>query len=256
MQKPPTAPVAAYDPELSRRQLQNADSLPQGGVHWYDTLRAAISHDSMNAAAFREMSVFYTKSGDYENARIWLDKAVQKDPYELGYRGWLNLYKMRSYDKAIDDLMEFSRVTKSKYAWGESVALLIGLAYKQKKDYAQALRYINDYVDGVTKSDGEAWVDVYAFVYRGICKRNIEDYQGAVKDFGKAIQYANGGCPEAYYQRALVLLESNPEQACDDLKKASDLATRGYIRSDPYKEFFDQLYIEEILETMAAIHCS
>ena len=61
------------------------------------------------------------------------------------------------------------------------------------------------------------------YVNRGHCKADLEDYEGAIADFTKAIEL-NPNDESAYYQRGGAKLFTN-ESSCPDMKKACELGS-------------------------------
>ena len=61
----------------------------------------------------------------------------------------------------------------------------------------------------------EAWLN------RGVEKYYLKDYEGSLYDLTKAIEI-NPNLAPAYYFRALILLNSDKDAACEDLNKAAN----------------------------------
>ncbi|MEM6699881.1 MAG: tetratricopeptide repeat protein, partial [Bacteroidota bacterium] len=110
------------------------------------------------------------------------------------------------------------------------------------------------YIDITTEEQGEDWVEVYAFVYRGRSYQALEDYTNAFTDYEKAIQYFSN-CVEAHYHKAEILaLLGKKEEACEVAQQALQSARKGYIKSDGYREVFGQLYMEDV-EDLVGRNC-
>lgn len=247
------------DIKLSLNYLKESSRHPQGSERWYALLDSSIEANPLNAAAVKERSVFYTKTGDYVNAYKWLDKAVEIDPNELGYRGWLKLYKLHDYEGALEDLEKFFVLVPggNKYAWGEHVKYLTGLARKGLGQYEEASMDFTQFIEEETNRFGEKYLDPLALVYRGICFKEMKNVDGALKEFDRAINISKS-CPEALYQKALLQLEYELKpvaHSCQLLKETLELAQRGNISSNPYKDLFDQIYVKQI-ESLLDKTCS
>ncbi len=240
--------VTAEEIAQSDASLERANSTRQGSTAWYAHLDTAIQLNPNNATAWREKSVWYTKTGDYAKAYALLDRAVELDPMDaLGYRGWLKLYKTHNYQGAIEDLMAFQALhQETSYPWGENVYYLIGTAHLGMGEYDEAISYLDKCINEVTEESGEKWVDVYAWINRGIAYMELGDISAARKDFQKTLQYAPQ-CPEAFFYLAKSYFEEgNRVEGCQHLSECRRLFDAGYSKGDPYKDFNFQVYGGEI----------
>lgn len=232
--------IALLERKLSNLLVSKSENVPQGSREWFAILDSAISINPLNASAYREKSVWFTKTGDYVKSFSLLDKAAELDPQDaLGYRGWLKLYKLHDYKGAIKDFKNFDSLSvETASAWGENVLFLIGIGEKQLANYDTAINYFTKYIDQTKTEIGEEWVDPYAFIYRGICYSNMGKYEKSLSDFNKALRYCNT-CSEAYWQKSKTYFKmSLLEEGCEELSYAIRYVR--YIKTDPYKELFDQ----------------
>ncbi|MBK7637519.1 MAG: tetratricopeptide repeat protein [Saprospiraceae bacterium] len=208
-----------------------------------DTLIALGHNVSDN---YQEKSTPYTKIGDYHIAYPFLEKAYQLDPEgSLYYYSWLTLYYYRDYERAFALLTEYDDYTpgKATYAWGENVNFLKGLALRQMKRYTEAIVEFSTYI----KDEGHR-VDIYTFVYKGICHFHSGDSAFALKDFDYTLEKYES-CSAAYFWKAEVLAQKQEyKEAIRLLEIALDLVKKGHIKTDPYMELFDmpnQMQIED-----------
>jgi len=213
-----------------------------------DTLIALGHNVSGN---YQEKSTPYTKIGDYHIAYPYLEKAYQLDPKgSLYYYSWLMLYYYRDYERAFALLTEYDDYTpgKATYAWGENVNFLKGLALRQMKRFPEAIDEFTIFI----KDEGKN-VDVYAFVYRGICHFFNNENELAIKDFDYAIEKYES-CSAAYYWKAEVLAhEKEYKEAIRNLKISLDFVKKGHIKTDTYMEVFDmpnQMQIEDRIKAI------
>ena len=220
-------------------------------------LDSAIYYTPMNATAWRERSVFYTKTGDYARAYEALDRAVEIDPRDaLGYRGWLKLYKTHNYRGAIDDLTAFQALhQETAYPWGENIYYLMGTAFLGLEDYDSAIINLSRCIDEVTAESGEKWVDVYAWVNRGIAYTQSGQFSAAQTDFAKALEHYPQ-CAEAFFFSALAYFEADQyDLGCEALANCKRYFDQGYAKGDPYKDFNFQLYAGQIEDVAEANDC-
>lgn len=242
----------------SRQLLRNTYSSRQGSKSWFESLEASIQADPTYAPAYREMSVWFTKRGDYLNAYRLLNKAVKLNPKDaLGYRGWLKLYKIHDYEGAIKDFEEANSLfTRTIHPSGENVYYLIGLAKKQLGAYDEAIMNFTSCERSELSSGARMLVYPDVWIYRGICYRKTLRYELALKDFELAKgSYSNS--VESCFQLALTFLEMDQtDLAQENFHNALNLAKAGYIKSNPYKDLFDQIYVEEIAEYVKNLEMS
>ena len=215
---------------------------------YYDSI---ISLNPNYDEAWFEKSAWSIKIGDYTNYFKYMNKAVELNPkVHIGWRGVVRLYYLRDYEGAIKDFetyMDLYPNQQNLAARGEPVLLLLGKAYWQMEEYETAIEYFNDYIEEETETSGEYWVDINAFLYKGICLYKLANYQDALESFKKGIQY-NKKFPEAYYHAGKTLVELRKNsQACDYFLKAKQYAENGHIKRDGYREVFGQLYYEDIV---------
>ena len=237
---------------VERMQEQVNKKLPYQGSLLHqsrcDTLIALNHNVSGN---YQEKSTPYTKIGDYHIAYPFLEKAYVLDPEgSLYYHSWVMLYYFRDYERAFELLTEFDAYTPDKvsYAWGENVNFLKGLALRQMKRYPEAINEFTKYI----KDEGQN-VDIYAFVYRGICHFYSDKHELAIRDFDYAMQ-KNENCSAAYFWKAELLVQKHEVNDANRLfEKALELVKKGHVKTDNYMEVFDmpnQMQIEDRIQML------
>lgn len=229
--------------------LNKANTFGQGSeiaLIYYDSI---IALNPKYDKSWFEKGVWSLKTGDYINYKKYVDKAVELNKNNIGYRGWTKLLFLRDYQGAIDDfkiLLSYHPDKKDVVAWGESVLFHLGKAYWQMKEYETAISYFDQYIAEESETSGEEWVDVKAFLYKGICLQKLGKHQEALASFEKGIHYYKTS-PESYYHagNSLVALKQK-QKACTYFTKAEQYAKQGYIQKDAYQEVFGQLYFSDI----------
>jgi tetratricopeptide (TPR) repeat protein len=218
----------------------------QGSVVWQKLLDSAISKCPTKPYAWHARSVWHTKTGDYKTGFIYLDQAVRLDSFQIGYRGWIKLYKLHDFCGAILDLEAYNKKYGNIPAVDEHVSYLLGLAYKQIDSTDLAIEHFNSYITNELRDKPGNYIWPYVYVYRGLCLEKKKDTASSINDFSKAIDlYSN--CAEAYFHRGRLFLESeSAETALLDLKKSLLLYDSGYYYKNEYKEYFDQINREDI----------
>jgi len=104
--------------------------------------------------------------------------------------------------------------------------LLRANSYRELEMYEEAL---SDYNTALMHSE-----ETSIYTGRALCKYYLEDLNGSISDFEKAIAIDNNYA-DAYYLGALVKIEAGQtESACEDLKKALQLGI------DKARDFIDE----------------
>lgn len=204
---------------------------------------------------YHAISVQNTKNGNYDIAIENLEIAYQINPKEIGgYYGWVLLYYYHDYKKALDVLNRYDDFTPnfSDYPMGECIHYLKGLAYKELKNYDQALIEFDISVNNSLKDHDEDWIDYQVFLNRGITFHLQGKTKEAIKEFKRVIKNYKESS-EAYYFIGLSYVElKEKEKACFNFNKALELIKKGYKSSDIYVELFHEIYIQNIEEVLLA----
>ena len=240
--------------EVSTQADDSALSLKRKG-YYQGSMYSQINYDSLisidpnNAGLYQGKSIPHTKIGDYHIAFPLLEKAYELDPKETGYYyGWLLLYYYRDYERAIKKLNEYDDFTPNQpdFAWGEHVNYLKGLCYKQMGEFEKAQAEF----DTVIELE-EDYVDVYAFVYRGICKMKLNRHKEAIIDFEKAIDnYSNNSM--AYFYKGLAYQKLGLSKLSKEAyQNALSLLKKGFLNRDPYHEAFNAISMEMVEDYIA-----
>lgn len=206
-----------------------------------------------SAEIYHALSVQNTKNGNYDIAISALEKAYQMDPNEAGaYYGWVLLYYYHDYEKSLEVLNKYDDSTPNFSDWpmGECIHYLKGLAHMQLHEYKTAIQEFNISIENTSKDSGESWIDHQVFVNKGLCLIKLEDYDNAILVFNKAIDNYEK-CSEAYYYKGLSYLSlKNNKLACENLNKSYSLISQGYKSSDNYVELFNELYVQQVEQSV------
>ena len=159
----------------------------------------------------------YTKSGQYDQARKYLEKAYQVYPNHFTVYLWLGFleYKLQNYDKSNEYYSKaLSLAPDSEY---KSVFENdIGWNFHCKKNYNEAIKHY-------TKSLEHMPTDL-AYIDRGLAFFETKDYSTAIIDFNKAILLNDKFLINAYFCRASAYREIEDYQsALNDYKKILEI---------------------------------
>ncbi len=204
--------------------------------------------DSTNAEAYRELSIPYLKRGIPHEWKKWIDKAVRFDSIAWQpYRGYNYLWFYRDYKKAIADFNASDTLTPHiDYPQGHSVDYWRGIAYLGLKDYQNSIKYWNKHILKETLDSGEDWVEINAFLYRGIAHMELGNQEKAFNDFDKVIHYFKKSADAKYWKAKILYCQGENEMSLSLLSEAEDDFNDGYYNSRPYVETLYQIYLSDI----------
>jgi len=230
----------------------------QGTPKAMTLLDKIIALDSTNADALREISVPFLKRGIPLEWKTRFDKAVKHDPATwVPWRGYLYLWFYRDYEKAITDFNASDSLTPYlDYPQGHSVDFWRGIAYLGAKDYDNSIAYWDKHITKETEDSGEDWVELEAFLYRGIAYFESGNTKKANENFDKVIQYFTNSADAKYYKAQLLLNEGNKKMSIDMIEDAIVDFNNGYYNNRAYVETLRQIYLEDLEEVKSKIIAS
>ncbi|WP_299319062.1 tetratricopeptide repeat protein [uncultured Maribacter sp.] len=230
----------------------------QGTPKAMTLLDKIIALDSTNADALREISIPFLKRGIPLEWKARFDKAVKHDPATwVPWRGYLYLWFYRDYEKAIADFNASDSLTPYlDYPQGHSVDFWRGIAYLGAKDYDNSIAYWDKHITKETEDTGEDWVELEAFLYRGIAYFESGNMKKANENFDKVIQYFTNSADAKYYKTQLLLDNGNKKAALKMIDDAIVDFNNGYYNNREYVETLRQIYLEDLEELKSKIIAS
>ena len=236
--------------ELAKETYKNATFFHQGSARSVSGIYHATQIDSTYDKAVRELSVAYLKRGMPHKWKPQFEKAVKLNPTEwVPWRGYLYLLFYRDYKKAIADFDASDVLTPNfiDRPQGQSVDYWRGVAYLGLKDTKNSIAYFDKYIDQETKEAGEDWVELTAFLYRGIAHYESENYEKALINFDLLLKYSEDLYADGKYYKALIynkqgkVLEAKTliNSAIEDFKD-------GYYNNHNYVEVLREIYLEDL----------
>ena len=177
--------------ESAEQVYKSGENLLQGSPESMARIEEAIALDTTYAEAIRELSVAYLKRGMPHKWKPIFDKAVEKDAATWQpWRGYLHLWFYRDYKKAIADFDASDTLTDYiDHPQGHSVDFWRGIAYLGLNDYKNSIAYWYKHIQRETEESGEDWVELEAFLYRGIAYYESGNSEKALENFDKVIHY-------------------------------------------------------------------
>lgn len=235
--------------QLAQQLLRTRGAYYQGSVAEQYLFEEGLNHDSTNAGLWQGVATPYLKRGYGKEAFKAYDQAVKNDPDKWqGFRGYIYLYFYRDYGRAIADFNATDTLTKDfiDHPQGQSVDYMRGICYYGLTDYNKALAYFNKYVESVIAKEGEAWVDPYAVLYRGLTFEKLGLENRAFEEFDRATRiYPNLSDP-LYHKARILAKNENYTQAKNVLQEAREYFQDGYYHQRPYVEVLEQIYLIDL----------
>jgi tetratricopeptide (TPR) repeat protein len=249
--------------KLSKKERRAlAEEVFKGGAHLFQgspksmsRIEKAIAIDSTYAEAIRELSVAYLKRGMPHKWKPIQDRAAQKDPKTwVPWRGYLYLYFYRDYQKAIADFNASDTLTPYlDQPQGHSVDFWRGIAYLGLNDYENSIAYWDSHIQKETEEAGEDWVELEAFLYRGIAYYESGHKEKALADFNKIIHLFKNSADAKYYKAKVLSDFDKSEDALELAEEALSDFKSGYFNHYHYVELLRQLYLDDIEELIAEL---
>lgn len=229
--------------------------LYQGSKESQQILKKVIEIDSTYDDALREISVPFLKRGMPHEWKPLYQKAVDADPQTwVPMRGYLYLLFYRDYEKAIADFNASDTLTPHlDYPQGHSVDYWRGIAYSGLKDYSTALEFWNKHIKKETEDTGEDWVELEAFLYRGITHMEMKNYKEAIANFKKIKTLYKSSAEAKYYWAKCLLAKSEKSEALSLLEEAETDYKNKLRLSHNYVEMPYQIYLSDIQEIKSSL---
>lgn len=242
--------------ELSKERFKEHAMYYQGSPENMEIIEGALEIDPNNAEAWRELSVPYLKRG---YAHLWkplFDKAVAIDPVAWqGWRGYLYLYFYRDYERALADFNATDTLTENftDYPQGQSVDYMRGLCYLGLDDLDSAKIYFTKYINEVIEESGEDWVDVYAYLYRGLVYQKQNDLSNAMTDYKAGLAISPSLADLKYRMASIEHVAGNQTKAQKLVEQAIEHFNDGYYHQRPYVTVQEQIYLADLEELKTEI---
>lgn len=227
----------------------------QGTPKSMTLLDSILKLDPSHAAAWREISIPYLKRGMPLEWKPLIDKAVLLDPKTWQpMRGYLYLFFYRDYKNAISDFNASDSLTPYlDYPQGHSVDFWRGIAHLGAKEYDRSIAYWDKHINKETEDSGEDWVELEAFLYRGIAYYEAGNPEKGMENFDKVIQYFKQSADAKYY-KARILFESGEQDSALAMVNAAIVDfEKGYFNNRDYVESLRQIYRVDLEELKTTI---
>ncbi|WP_116771901.1 tetratricopeptide repeat protein [Maribacter litoralis] len=243
---------------LAEERFKDAIFFRQGSVAFQNGIAEAVAIDSTYEPGVYELSVADLKRGLPHKWLPQYNKAVKLNPVQrIPWRGYLYLWFYRDYEKAIADFNASDTITSYlDYPQGHSVDFWRGIAYLGAKDYDNSIAYWDKHITKETEDSGEDWVELEAFLYRGIAYFESGNTKKANENFDKVIQYFTSSADAKYYKAQLLLNEGHKKAALNMIEDTIVDFNNGYYNNRAYVETLRQIYLLDLEELKSKIIAS
>ncbi|NQZ75261.1 MAG: tetratricopeptide repeat protein [Ekhidna sp.] len=222
----------------------------QGSVPEQFQNKEAMKMDSTDADLWREFGTARVKRAILDEMYYYYDGAVTRKPEKwAGFRGYLYLYFYRDYYRAIADFNLGDEANgQVDFSQGQSHDYMRGICYYGLEDYQATIDAMDKYIDKVVEEEGESWVDVYAFLYKGLALLNQEKLDDAMVEFDKVLKYYPNLSDCFYHKARIYIARGQFDLALIALETAEEKFKQGYYHQRPYVEVLDQIYLQDIMQ--------
>jgi len=242
---------------LAEKKYKKAIQFTQGSTPFQNGISEAVTIDSTYEEAVYELSVAHLKRGMPHKWLPQYNKAVKLDSItRIPWRGYLYLWFYRDYKKAIMDFDASDTLTPNfiDAPQGHSVDYWRGIAYLGLKDYKNSNAYFEKHIKKETQEFGEDYVDITAFLYNGISYFEAKNYEKALFNFNKQLQYSRNFSADAkYYKAQIFKAENKKDEALETINDAIKDYENGYNNKRAYVETLRQIYYQDLLEMKTLI---
>ena len=114
------------------------------------------------------------------------------------------------------------------------------------KDYEYSISYWDKHITKETEDSGEDWVELEAFLYRGIAYYESGSSEKAIENFDKAIHYFKQSADAKYYKALILRDNGHIEEANALVDDAIIDFNAGFYNNRDYVETLRQIYLEDL----------
>jgi tetratricopeptide (TPR) repeat protein len=188
--------------------------------------------------------------GEFAQGMKYISRAVEIDPnYYLGLRAWNRMRYLHDYKGAIADFDRLEKVSGRSFVYVTNVHMymLKGLCYQELGDVAKALKTYDKGIAEQVADKGEQWVGSYDYLYRGILKYRLGDYEGAIEDLSRQVKEYESLADTYYYRGMAYAAVGRKDEARTDLQLSKDLMLgQGQRRWDYLTVLPDEVYLTNV----------
>jgi tetratricopeptide (TPR) repeat protein len=229
-----------------------------GSEKWMKTMDSVINICPNNSRLWGDKGMAYMIRGEYVEGLAYLEKAVSIDPfYYLGNRAWYRMRYLHDYEGAIADLEQLEKVAGQTlvYVTNAHMYILKGLAYKELGNAQKALELYDIAINEQIASKGAEWLGLYDYLYRGILKFRMGDYDGAIEDLNLEVKQYESLADTYYFRGMAYAATGRKDEARLDLQRAKELMmSEGQKRWESFVILPDEIFLSDIDKALLRLY--
>jgi tetratricopeptide (TPR) repeat protein len=205
-----------------------------------------------------DKAVAYILRGEIADGMNFIQKAIDVDPhYYLGLRAWNRMRYLHDYKGAIADFDMLEKISGRSFVYVTSVHMymLKGLCFQELGDHAKAMETYNTGINEQVTDKGEQWVGTYDYLYRGILKYKMGDFDSAIEDLSRQVKQYESLADTYYYRGMAYAAVGRKDEARADLQLSKDLMLgQGQRRWDPLTVLPDEVYLSDVENALLKLY--
>lgn len=229
-----------------------------GNEAWKKTMDSVINICPNNSRLWGDKAMVYMIRGEFVEGLEYLEKAVSLDPfYYLGNRAWYRIRYLHDYEGAIADLDQLEKVAGHTlvYVTNAHMYMLKGLAYKELGNTQKALELYDIAIKEQITSKGPEWLGLYDYLYRGILKYRMGDYDGAIEDLTLEVKQYESLADTYYFRGMSYAATGRKDEARLDLQRAKELMmSEGQKRWESFVILPDEIFLTDIDKALLRLY--
>jgi tetratricopeptide (TPR) repeat protein len=229
-----------------------------GSAAWIRTSDSVLNICPNSARLWSDRAMGYMIRGEFVEGMLFLNKAAKLEPfYYLGSRAWYRMRHIHDYQGAIKDLDTLENVAGGSFFYVTNVHMymLKGLSYQQLGNYEKALELYDIAINDQVKTKGDQWVGTYDYLFRGILRYRMKDFDGAIEDLNRQVREYEA-LADTYYWRGLALAAvGKKDEARIDLQHAKDnMLSNGQRRWDGLFVIPDEVFLSDVESALLKLY--
>jgi tetratricopeptide (TPR) repeat protein len=199
------------DDQIIKRYLENgAWRIRYFSPEYQAYVDSAITTNPTIAYLYQQKAMPYFKQGKYELGLKSLDKAVELNPHShIDYRAFIKCIFAKTYEEAIKDFL-LAKSIKGEHGvvMDHSYNFYLGLCYLQLNEFDTSLKFFEQSIAQIEKTNGENWVHPLDLFYAGVATQELNQHKKAIQYFDKALK-SYTTFSDAKYYKSISLFRSN-----------------------------------------------
>jgi tetratricopeptide (TPR) repeat protein len=230
----------------------------EGTVAWKRAIDSVLSICPNSGRIWGDLAMVYMIRGQYVEGLAHLDKAVSLDPFiYLGNRAWYRMRYLRDYEGAIADLDQLEKVAGHTLVYVSNAHMFImkGLAYRGLNNHQKALEMYDIAIAEQITSKGPEWLGLYDYLYRGIIKFRMGNFDGAIEDLNLEVKQYESLADTYYYRGMAYAATGRKDEARMDLQRAKELIlSEGQKRWESFVLYSDEIFLSDIDKALLRLY--